>query len=210
MTTGRFGLLLAAAAGLLTGCVDRRFVVETNVPGAEVYWDGNPIGPSPADSRWEYAGYYEFKAVAPGFEPLTQRVRFEPKWYQFPPFDFVAEVLWPFRIEDVRRVQLVLEPVRPVNQAALVQSADLLRARGQTLPPPTVQDESSAPPTPPRPGAPAAPPPSPVPTNLLPPVFVSPAAPAAGSPPPSGEAVPPSAGQPNQFPPPPGPLSGGR
>src|SRR5436190_16711517 len=105
MTTGRFALLLwAGAAAALAGCVDRRFVVETNVPGAQVSWDGVPIGPSPADSRWEYAGYYEFKAVAPGYEPLTQRVLFAPKWYQYPPFDFVAEVLWPFRVEDVRRV----------------------------------------------------------------------------------------------------------
>ena len=172
MTTGRRGLILAAgAAGLLAGCVDRRFVVETNVPGAQIAVDGVPIGPSPTDGRWEYAGCYEFTAVAPGHEPLVQMVRFAPKWYQYPPFDFVAEVLYPFRIEDVRRVRLRLEPTRPVNQAALVSAADTLRARGATLPPSSIPDDTpqrptgrSGPPTPvapmtgaPFPGTPSTP-----------------------------------------------------
>src|SRR6266542_684785 len=131
----RIGLvLLAGAVGLAAGCVDRRFVVETNVPGAQIYVDGKPVGASPADGQWEYAGYREFTAVAPGYEPLVQRVRFAPMWYEFPPLDFFAEVLWPFRIEDRRAVHLALEPTRPVNEAALGGSADTLRARGLTLP----------------------------------------------------------------------------
>lgn len=171
MGSTRVGLVLAAGAvGLLAGCVDRRFLVETNVPGAQVYVDGRPIGASPADGPWEYAGYRRFTAVAPGYEPLVQDVNFAPKWYEFPPLDFFAEVLWPFRIEDRRSVQLHLEPTRPVNETALVGAADALRARGQTLPPTTV----------PRPDRPATPPPAalptgqgpilPVPSTFVPPV----------------------------------------
>src|SRR5688572_11798855 len=85
------------------GCVDRRFVVDTNVPGAQVFVNENPVGPSPADARWEYAGYYDFRAVAPGFEPLYHREYVRPRWYDYPGLDFLAEVVWPFRIEDVRR-----------------------------------------------------------------------------------------------------------
>ena len=177
MSTVRYGLLFAFA-GLAVGCVDRRFVVETNVPGAQVSMDGVPIGATPADARFEYAGKYEFKAVAPGYEPLTQLVTLKPKWHNYPPLDFFAEVLWPFRIEDVRRVQLVLEPVRPVNQIELIQSADALRARGLSLPPPTVQDETTLPPRPPQPAPLAAPPTAPLPTNLVPPFQVGPTVPA--------------------------------
>lgn len=143
MTTGRRGLLLAVGAIVPlagSGCVDRRFVVETNVPGAQIAVDGVPIGPSPTDARWEYAGCYEFTAVAPGYEPLVQMVEFRPKWYQYPPFDFFAEVVYPFRIEDVRRVRLRLEPTRQVNPAALVTAADALRSRGMALPPSSVPD----------------------------------------------------------------------
>ncbi len=146
MTAGRIApVLVAVTASLVAGCVDRRFVVETNVPGAQISVDGTPIGPSPADSRWEYAGSYQFTASAPGYQPLAKRVRFKARWYQYPPFDLIAEVFWPFRIEDVRRVYLELEPMQPVNQAELISAADQLRARGLTLPPSTVADEGQRP-----------------------------------------------------------------
>jgi hypothetical protein len=148
MATGRAGLLVVLGAAVLAvGCVDRRFLVETNVPGAQIYRDGKPIGPSPTDGQWEYAGFYEFTAVAPGYEPLVKRVNFTPKWYEYPPLDFFAEILWPFRIEDRRLVQMKLQPLRPVDQAALVGAADALRARGQALPPTSVPREDRPPPS---------------------------------------------------------------
>lgn len=147
------GPLLAAGTLLAAlGCVDRRFVVETNVPAAQVFVDGVPIGLSPADGRREYAGHYTVQAVAPGYETTTERVRFRPKWYDYPPLDLFAEVLWPFRIEDVRRVRLDLVPRQPINQAALIASADALRARGQSLRESVVPDTKSA--SPPTPGQP--------------------------------------------------------
>jgi hypothetical protein len=170
--------LLAAAAG----CVDRRFVVETNVPAAQVFVDGVPLGPSPADGRWEYAGYRTVQAVAPGFETATVPVRFTPKWHNIPPLDLVAEVLWPFRIEDVRRVRIDLQPAKPVVQAELTASADALRLRGQTLRPSTVPDTPRD-----RPAAGAVLPPAPPPTverpfqgNLLVPQATDLAAPVVG------------------------------
>ena len=67
MTVGRWKLMSAAAAiGLGSGCVDRRFVVETNVPGAQVAVDGSALGPSPADGRREYPGWYTFTAGCGG------------------------------------------------------------------------------------------------------------------------------------------------
>lgn len=140
----------------MCGCVDRRFVVESNVPGAQVYVDGRPIGPAPADAWYTYPGEYEFKAVAPGYQPLKQKVRFKAKWYDYPPLDLFAEVLWPGRIEDVRRVRLDLEPTRPVRTDELINRADVLRSRGQSLPPPSVPDDAGplAQPIPPGPPPP--------------------------------------------------------
>ena len=150
-----FGLLLCAL-----GCVDRRFVVTTNVPGAQIYKDGQPVGASPADGRWEYAGYYNFTAVAPGYEPTVKRIRFKPRWFEYPPLDFFAEVLYPFRIEDVRSVELELYPVRPVNQDQLIGEAETLRSRGLNLPPtqvPDKKDNKTGPPAPVTPFAPMTP-----------------------------------------------------
>ena len=145
---GRPLLAVFAALALLgTGCVDRRFVVTSNVPGAAVAVDGDPIGPTPTDAAWVYAGKREFRASAPGYEPLTQVVTFEPKWWDYPGLDLFAEVLWPFRIEDVRRVHLELIPAvqRPPEQ--IQAAAEALRAREVTLPPPSVPNEQPSAPS---------------------------------------------------------------
>jgi hypothetical protein len=143
--------LLAGTAGLAAGCVDRRFVVETNVPGAQVYHNDVPIGPSPADTSFEYPGYHEFRAVAPGYEPLAVREYIRPRWYDIPGLDFFAEVIWPVRIEDVRRVQLTLAPAHQVNTQELLGAAENLRARGRALPPSSVPDAPPGPASTPRP-----------------------------------------------------------
>lgn len=136
--------LVLAAAGTLSavGCVDRRFVVESNVPAAQIHVDGVPYGPAPADGRYEYAGYRTIQASAPGYETATERVRFRPRWYDYPPLDLIAEIQ-PFRIEDVRRVRIDLAPSQPVNQAALVGNADALRARGLAMRESVVPDTPS-------------------------------------------------------------------
>jgi hypothetical protein len=139
-TRGFLVLVAAGTVGWLGGCVDRRYVVETNVPGAQISVDGVGIGPSPADNRYEYPGKYEFRAVAPGYEPLTKKVRFRPHWYDYPGLDFFAEIVWPFRIEDVRRVRLDLEPARQVNTPEILDRAAALRNKGQNLPPQSVPD----------------------------------------------------------------------
>jgi hypothetical protein len=136
--------LLAAFAPLAVfavGCVDRRFVVTTNVPGAAVAVDGEQLGPTPADAAYVYTGKREFRATAPGYEPLTQVVTFEPKWWDYPGLDLFAEVLWPFRIEDVRRVHLDLQPVVPRSPEEIIAGAEALKVRGLSLPPPSVPNE---------------------------------------------------------------------
>ena len=139
-------LTLFAALTLLAGCVERRFVVETNVPGAQVYVNEVPVGPSPADARWDYAGKYQFRVVAQGFEPLERVERVRAKWYDYPPLDFVFETLWPFHIEDVRRYHFDLAPATQIRTDELLDSANNLRQQGQTLPPPKYPEEAKAPP----------------------------------------------------------------
>jgi PEGA domain len=126
--------------GLLAcGCVQRRFVVQTNVP-AQIYVNNQPIGPSPADTAWEYTGEYELSAVAQGYAPTKERIKIKPKWYQYPGIDFFFEVLYPFNIEDVRRINLTLTPSNQVRTDELLDAASSLRSEAQTLPPPKYPD----------------------------------------------------------------------
>lgn len=156
------------AVGVLTatvGCVDRRYTVraydarDPRVPvSAQIAVDGVQLGAAPLDNRYTYSGWYEFRAVAEGFQPLVQRVRFKPKWYDYPGLDLIAEVLWPFRIEDVREVNLMLQPARPLRPDELQANADNLRGRGKVLPPSQIPE-----PPPPVTGQPAPTPPPVVP-----------------------------------------------
>jgi hypothetical protein len=140
-------LMLSLAPVALVGCVERRFVLETNVPGAQVYVNNVPVGPGPADARWDYPGNYEFKVVAQGYEPLTEIRRVSPNWYDYPPLDFVFENLWPFHIEDVRRYRFDLRPAMTVRTDELLDAAEGLRGRGQALPPPKYPDPEPAAPS---------------------------------------------------------------
>jgi hypothetical protein len=130
--------LLGAAC---SGCIDRRFVVDTNVRGAQVFVNNRPIGPAPADTAWEFPGRYQFRAVAPGYEPLTECRTIEARWYDYPPFDFALGVLWPFHIEDVRRITLELQPAKQVNVNEIESKAEELRQRTRGLPAPSVPDD---------------------------------------------------------------------
>ncbi len=130
------GIVIGASLMFAAGCVERRFVIETNVPNAQVYINHRPAGAAPAHLPFEYYGYYDISIIHPGYEPLQQRVRVTAPWYAYPPFDFLAEVVWPFPIRDVRRYYFELQPAVQVRPEELIERSEALRQRGQSLPPP--------------------------------------------------------------------------
>lgn len=175
MATGRtvqaVRLAVLAAVVSAAGCVDRRFVIESNVPNAQVYIDDRPIGAAPAHSQFEYYGYYTITLVHPGYETSVNRVHVRAPWYAYPPFDFLAEVVWPFHIHDTRREYFVLHEATKTRLDDLLNNAEALRQRGQNLPQPERPAIPSRPgPVPPVPGpvVPPVGPPGVVPSVLPP------------------------------------------
>ena len=137
MTTGQAGCVATVLAALAcAGCVDRRFVIESNVPNAQVYIDDRPIGAAPAHSSFEYYGDYTVTLVHPGYETLTRRVHVAAPWYAYPPFDFLAEVVWPFHIRDRRYYYFDMFESTKTRTDDLLNAADSLRGRGYNLPAP--------------------------------------------------------------------------
>jgi hypothetical protein len=128
------GLLAVPLAG--AGCVDRKFIVESNVPSAQVYVDDRPVGAAPAYVPFEYYGYYTVTLVHPGYETVTKRVHVTAPWYAYPPLDFVTEVLWPFHIRDTRRYTIDMYQAGQTRTDDILAAAEALRARGMALPPP--------------------------------------------------------------------------
>jgi hypothetical protein len=136
---GRLALLLSAAlcAG---GCVERKFVIEaypigdpaTNIP-AQVLRNGRPIGFTPVDDSFVYYGKYEFTLIRDGYETLHVVEDIKPPWYQYPLIDFFAENVWPFKISDVRRLRIPMQPLRPVHSEEVLSRAQELRQQGRLI-----------------------------------------------------------------------------
>ncbi len=121
-------LVLVVGCVISTGCVQRRMTIRSNPPGALVYVDNYEIGVTPVSTDFVYYGTREFRLVKDGYETQTKLVTIPPPWYQFVPFDFVAENLIPYEVRDERKLDFAMEPQRLVPTEELLGRADSLRA----------------------------------------------------------------------------------
>jgi hypothetical protein len=124
---------LAVGAACSTGCVDRRFVVSSDPPGAVVYRNGQALGAAPADDYFVYYGKYHFTLVKDGYQTLQVDQDVPAPWYEFFPLDFITENLVPWRITDARRFEYHLEPVAQPRPDQLLIDSQTLRDKSRTL-----------------------------------------------------------------------------
>ena len=157
--------LLLGTLGL-TGCVERRFNIVTEPPGAMVLVNRQEIGASPITMPSilsEYYGAREFYILKDGYEPLLVRQPIPTPWYGYPGLDFIAEHLIPWTIVDERTFSYALQPSRIVTTDELLQNGTAARSRAvglgiarpapgpvpaPTTPPPAVGADPNLPPPP--------------------------------------------------------------
>lgn len=147
-TPRRLGWLLAAIclAGV-SGCVERRFVVTTDPPGAIVYDEKHrPMGASPADRQFTYYGKYKFTIIKDGFQTQVVEERVKTPWYEYFPLEFISENLIPFTIRDVRRLHYTLVPTQIIPPEDVLNSGTILRERERGLVVPPSAAEPAPPP----------------------------------------------------------------
>jgi hypothetical protein len=129
------GLLLVT--GISTGCVERRFVIETDQPGTVVLVNNQQLGgPTPADGFFDYYGKYRFTLIKDGFQMQQVVQDIEPPWFEYPGIDFFSENVWPFLIRDTRRFYYQMQPLQTPNIDEVSSRAAQLRARGNAIQPP--------------------------------------------------------------------------
>lgn len=159
-------IAFAVVVPMLTGCVERRFRIESTPPGAYVYVNNVPYGPTPVDVPFVYYGDYDLTLMKEGFQTKRIKQPVSPPWYQYPPIDFFSESVWPFQVTDARPLHYDLEPTAPPDLDQLRAEANELRRRSRDLPEPRYPPEKfqKGPPPPP------APPPAPRSTNEPPPI----------------------------------------
>ncbi len=127
-----FGAFLALGS---TGCVTRKYTIDSQPQGALVYRDGKPIGTTPVDDYFVFYGKYRFTLVKDGYETLHVEQKIPAPWYEYLPLDFVSENLVPWEINDVHRFSYALQPQQMPNNNDILQKAGDLRNRGKALVP---------------------------------------------------------------------------
>ena len=60
-------ILLIAGIGVLSGCVERRYTIRSDPPGATVVVNGEEIGPSPASKSFVYYGDRKITMILDGY-----------------------------------------------------------------------------------------------------------------------------------------------
>ena len=118
-----FGVLLIVS----TGCVERRLTINTNPSGAQVLLNDEDIGVSPVTTSFKWYGDYNITIRKPGCETLNTQQKLESPWYDYFPFDFFAEVLYPGRIIDSHQWSFDLKPSTEPSRDKLITQAEQLK-----------------------------------------------------------------------------------
>jgi hypothetical protein len=171
-------IFAVAVAGLSTGCVERRFRVESNPPGAYVSVNNIPYGPTPVDVPFLFYGDYDVQLQKDGYQTLRVKQPVKPPWYEYPLVDFFSENFWPMKITDERPLCYDLEPVLVPNLELLKAEGEGLRRRAADLPKPRYPDSRKDTPVDQPRKKKDAPPPAPPPAEALPPPKEVPGVPA--------------------------------
>lgn len=100
---------LVAALVLLNGCVRRKIVVNSNPPGARVYFDGEYMGTTPVEFPFKWYGGHRLRLERDGYGDSVQVVELRAPLHLKVPIDFFSE-LAPFTIEDAKEYHVELDP----------------------------------------------------------------------------------------------------
>ena len=103
-TWGLGAAVIVAACS--TGCVEQRYVIYSDPPGAMVYRNGDPIGYTPVDDTFVYYGKYHFTLVKDGYETLQVDQDIPAPWYEFPGAGLRDRGALP--VQPARRASLLL------------------------------------------------------------------------------------------------------
>ena len=128
--------LLSAMVGAFSGCVERRYTIRTDPPGATVVVNGEEIGPSPASKSFTFYGDRKITLILDGFQSKTLIQPINAPWWDNYLTEFFAENLVPVSLRDEREFKYVMEPAQTPAQGELRDRAESLRSDARILPKP--------------------------------------------------------------------------
>lgn len=161
--------MLAIPAVCLTGCAERRLVINSEPAGATVWVNDVEVGRTPLEANFTHYGTYDVRLRLDGFEPIATSAEATAPWYEFIGADLVTEAI-PTGVTTRVMWNFTLKPSLEQSADKAAFETDLLhRARDMKylLAPPEPAAVPTAEPTAPAPAstepAPAEPAPAPQP-----------------------------------------------
>jgi hypothetical protein len=125
-----------AALATSTGCVERRYTLRTDPPGALAIVNGEEIGTTPVSSSYTYYGDREITFIHDGYQTQTIIQPMAAPWYDNVLTEFFTENLVPYTFRDEREFSYTLAPASDPPANELQDRAEAVRALGQQQPPP--------------------------------------------------------------------------
>jgi hypothetical protein len=129
-------ILLGLATVCQFGCVERRYTIRTDPPGALVVVNGQEVGVSPVSASFTYYHDRDITLIRDGYQTMRLRQPMKAPWWDNLATEFFTENMVPVTLRDEREYTYKLVPsaLPPTNQ--LVDRAEALRNEAKTLPPP--------------------------------------------------------------------------
>src|SRR3954452_7643669 len=114
------GLMLVLGLGCLPGCVERRYTIRTDPPGAQVIVNGEEVGPTPVSRSITYYGDREITLMLDGYQTQTVIQPIKAPWWDNYLTEFFTENLIPYTFRDERDFTFQLSPATMPDQNELL------------------------------------------------------------------------------------------
>jgi len=127
------GLVLT---GGLTGCVERRYTIRSDPPGALVVVNNEEIGRAPVSRSIVYYGDRDVTLTLDGYQTMHVVQPIKAPWYDNLLTEFFTENVIPWTLRDERDYTYKLNPATIPATGDLMARGENLRVQGQSPPPP--------------------------------------------------------------------------
>ena len=128
--------LFLSGVAALSGCVERRYTLRTEPPGALAIVNGEEIGPTPVSRSFYYYGDREITFLLDGYETKTVIQPVKAPWWDNLLTEFFSENLVPFTLRDEREFKYELTPAQAPRADDLRNRAEQLRSEARITPKP--------------------------------------------------------------------------
>ncbi len=131
---GTAAILLLAGIGLFSGCVERRYTIRTDPPGATVVVNGEEIGPAPASKSFVYYGDRQISLILDGYQTQTVIQPINAPWWDNLFTEFFTENFLPYSLRDEREFKYQMVPAQSPPAGELRDRAESLRSKRRSCP----------------------------------------------------------------------------